>query len=245
MIRTVSQSYRDSHREKGPEYQELFTAPHTAMVWRMERTVLQRIVDEFLDSGIDDYLDFACGTGRVLGFLSARARSATGVDVSESMLEVARKNAPGAELICADITRDHVLRERSFDLITAFRFFPNAEDDLRVGALRELASRLRSDGVLVFNNHINAGSLAIRLARLRGRESADPTTRIMSRREVENLVAAAGLGIVREYPIASLPLSNRHMIRPVAVVESVERVLGRIPMTRSIAQNIVYVCRAS
>lgn len=44
-------------------------------------------------------LDFGCGVGRILSPLSARFALVTGVDVSPVMLEHARRNVPGAELI--------------------------------------------------------------------------------------------------------------------------------------------------
>ncbi len=61
--------------------------------------------------------------------------SATGIDVSASMLAVARQSAPSAEIVEGDPTREDLLSERHFDLITAFRSFPNAEDPLREAAM--------------------------------------------------------------------------------------------------------------
>ena len=77
------------------------------------------------------HLDFACGTGRILEYFAGRVDSSTGVDVSDSMMEVAGRWPPKAELIEADLTQNDVLGDRRFNLITAFRFFPNAEPELR------------------------------------------------------------------------------------------------------------------
>jgi hypothetical protein len=42
-----------------------------------------------------------------------------------------------------------------FDLITSFRFFGNAEPDLRMAALRAITGLLRGGGHLVINSHRN------------------------------------------------------------------------------------------
>ena len=240
----MNQSYRESHQCKGLDYDQSFrTSPHRAMVWRIEQSILDHIVSEFLPSGPGDYLDFACGTGRVLAFLGERARSSVGIDVSKSMLAEARKRFPTAELHCADLTREKALGDRRFDLVSAFRFFPNAEDDLRRDAIVCLVQHLRPSGLLVFNNHCNATSLPQRFARRLRRRNPVSTQRLMSRDDVEELVAGAGLRVVREFPLASLPLTENHMLRPVALFEWFERILTRIPATCAIAQNIIYVCR--
>jgi ubiquinone/menaquinone biosynthesis C-methylase UbiE len=47
-------------------------------------------------------IDFGCGTGRNLPALLAAGAGVTGVDASDAMLDVARRKAPGAELVQAD-----------------------------------------------------------------------------------------------------------------------------------------------
>ena len=65
----------------------------------------------------------------------------------------------------------------------------------------------------------------------------------MSREEVRELVATGGLRIVEELPIAVLPVSDRHMLHPVWLLEAIERGLGRLPGAASLAQNLIYTCR--
>jgi predicted TPR repeat methyltransferase len=164
--------------------------------------------------------------------------SSTGVDVSQSMMEVARSSAPDAELIEADLTQHDVLGDRTFDLITAFRFFPNAENELREGVFRALGRHLAPGGVLIFNNHKNRDSLRGRFARLRGRGSATGT---MTHADAERILPLAGLRVLRMTPVASLPLSEKHVLFPVALAEPLERMLSSLPVT-PFAQDILYVC---
>ena len=168
--------YTDRHKGRGPDYHATFSPdvnPYRSMVWRLEQRALNDILRNHLVPGKIAHLDFACGTGRILEHFQGNVASATGVDVSSSMMEIARKVAPGAELIEADLTQRDVLGERRFDLITAFRFFPNAEPELRRAVSSVLARHLASQGVLVFNNHKNRNSLPRRISRLLRQSSAN------------------------------------------------------------------------
>jgi SAM-dependent methyltransferase len=234
--------YAERHKARGSDYDETFSPevnPYRAMVWRLEQRALDGILRDYLVPGKIAHLDFACGTGRILGHLLGKVGSATGVDVSSSMMEVAQKVAPEAELIEADLTQDDVLGERRFDLITAFRFFPNAESDLRQAVFRVLARHLAPHGVLVFNNHKNRNSLARRIYRRLGRGVVRGT---MSHDEVEVLVAQVGLRIQEMIPLGSLPVSEKHPMLPTALVEPLEQWMSRLPGLAAVAQNVIYVC---
>jgi SAM-dependent methyltransferase len=234
--------YTDRHKGRGPEYHESFSPevnPYRAMAWRLEQRALDGILRHHLASEKPTHLDFACGTGRVLEYFAGQVSSSTGVDVSASMMEVAREVAPEAELLEADLTQQDVLGDRHFDLITAFRFFPNAEPELRQAVFSVLARHLSPHGVLVFNNHKNRNSLRARIARLRGRGVTRGT---MTHAEVEVLLPQAGLRILEVIPVASLPLSEKHVFLPVRLVEPMERMIGRCSPLAGLAQDIIYVC---
>ena len=233
------QSYRESHKRKGLDYHQTFvTERHRAMLWRLEQRILDQIFDRYLADRDIDYLDFACGTGRILGFLQSRVQSATGIDVSSSMLEVARAHVPGARALEGDITREPVLAGERFGLITAFRFFPNAEPELRADVLRALVRLLGPGGWLVFNNHVNSESLVHRIVRLLGRGGDSG----MTDSEVRSMVEQAGLRVVEACPLGVLPITDRHMLRPEIVAETVERALAHFPGVTRLAQDVIYVC---
>ena len=159
---------------------------------------------------------------------------------------MARNTLTGVELIQADLTCTDTLGDRRFDLITAFRFFPNAESQLRQDALTAIVRHLEPEGMLIFNNHRNRGSLIRRIVvagrrkiRTRGQQSQWG----MSRQEGYELVASAGLRVEREYSLAVLPLSDRHMLKPSGMIEVVEGCLSRIGLFAPLAQNLIFVCR--
>ncbi len=234
---------------KGDDYHETFSSfPHRSMIWSLERRLLRRLVFDLFPKAPPRYLDFACGTGRIIGHISPYCVSAVGVDVSASMLQIARRSLPDIELIEADITRDDQLSSREFDLITVFRFFSNAEPELRRAALTVLCRHLSVDGVLIFNNHKSSVSLRRRMGRAMSRVRCDRPTvedRVMSPEQVSDLVAGAGLRIERQYHFAVLPFADgRMMMVPAWLLGSIERVLGEIRLVAPLAQNRIYVCRS-
>jgi predicted TPR repeat methyltransferase len=202
--------YRFSHMatDKGPSYDDGFrTMRWRRYVWQREQHVLDCILQKYFSNKAIKHLDFACGTGRILQFMKERVGSCTGVDVSESMLNECRQKLPDTEILQADITKDDVLGKRTFDLITAFRFSPNAQPTLRTKAMECLSKHLSPDGLLVFNNHQNHTSIRYQIARLRGKR-----WRTMSNREVKDLVCSAGLAVAEVFVIGVLPVVDSYML---------------------------------
>ena len=75
------------------------------------------------------------------------------------MLALARARCPRAKLILGDVTTMPSLAPGPFDLITAFRFFLNAEPPLRSEVLAWMRASLQPGGLIVANFHLNPASL--------------------------------------------------------------------------------------
>jgi len=233
--------YRNSHLHsgKGETYEKHFQdIPWRAFVWDCEKRILDEVLRRHLRGRAISHLDFACGTGRILGALSGRAEESVGADVSQGMLDLARRNCPRSEIINTDITRQDVLKGRSFELITAFRFFPNAQPELRSESIRALERHLSGGGVLVLNNHRNSTSLLFRVARALGKRPKG-----MSPKDVKGITDAVGLEIVESFGIGVLPATDKHMLLPGWVHRSVDWFINRLGLGESLAQNVIYVSR--
>lgn len=128
-------------------------------MWRIERRFLAELVERNREHWPScRYLDFACGTGRVIQFVETLVASSQGIDIAPEMLEIAAQKVSRSELHCEDINSSGNHGD-VYDLITAFRFFLNAEPELRQAVMQSLAKRLRnSQSLLVFTNHGNPWS---------------------------------------------------------------------------------------
>jgi len=237
--------YRSAHLDEGEDYHAKFqNQVYRALLWEIERDVLLSIVRGFADPRAVQLLDFACGTGRVLEALAPEVGKPVGVDISSSMLEVARRLVPDAEIYCCDLTRDDTLTGRQFDMITAFRFFPNAEPALREEAMASLARLLAADGLLVLNNHRRAGSLKHRLRKLQAKVGlAKPKDlHTMADTEVYDLAARHGLVVVREYTAGVLPvLKERRPLLPATILRPIERWAAGVASLAPFGSHRIYV----
>jgi len=132
-----------------------------------------------------------------------------------------------------------------FALITAFRFFLNAEDELRAAVMVKLASLLDNGGALIFNNHMNKWSLHALLVRLYKFATFDKRKdfNALSNREVEALVRVAGLVVVKKYHYGFLPVLKEHTWIPMTLIRGLERILSRVKIFNGISTCVIYVCQ--
>ena len=155
------------------------------------------------------------------------------------MLEVARKRLNKTEIIEADITKDDILGNRKFNLITAFRFFPNAQPQLRMEAIRKCVNLLDTNGYIVFNNHMNSSSLTRRLSILLKNISISG----MSNADVESLLSEVGLKIEKIFHIGVIPSTDSHLLLPIPLLRFMERSMSKHKIFRNYAQNQIFVCK--
>jgi SAM-dependent methyltransferase len=94
-------------------------------------------------------LDAGCGTGAHLGAIAAARSRAVGLDLSHGMLRVARKAAPRAALVQADLNRELPVRRRAFDAVLSALVSEHLTELRRF--FGEAFSVLRRGGRLVFS----------------------------------------------------------------------------------------------
>ncbi|GHJ45893.1 putative methyltransferase YqeM [Catellatospora sp. TT07R-123] len=138
------------------------SAPYGALAKVYDRWVAdndyQRWVEFILDrlpsppSARPRVLDVCCGTGTMAGLLTERGCEVTGVDACEPMLEIARRAAPKARFVRADVP-DMPLGSGSFDVaICTFDSLNYLVADGMVSqALRRMAEASRPGALLVFD----------------------------------------------------------------------------------------------
>jgi SAM-dependent methyltransferase len=252
MDQSESRSGRDSRyarlhqvEDVGVRYdrQEYGAGGHDEFLWSLVRPFLRRLVTEQrLARRPIRYLDFACGTGRIVSALEDLVDDSTGIDISEYMVEEARAKVRHTRLVVADVLEEPDAVGGPYDLVTAFRFFLNTDDFVRPRAMAWLARQLAGPhSRLVFNVHGNAtGTLALTslYMRLRGWGPA----RLLGYRQVRELAEAAGLRIEACYGFGLFPrrLHRGLLRRP---VQAIERRAAASRLLRPISHDVLYVCR--
>jgi SAM-dependent methyltransferase len=228
-------SYADGYDEKlfGPGQFE-------AEVWRAEQDLLDRFLRE-CNVPNQRYLDFACGTGRIVTYLESRFAESVGLDISPSMLDIARQRVRRTQLVCGDGTRDAQVVDGRFDCITAFRFFLNAQPALRDEAMQFLASKLRdSSSVLIFNIHRNACSTAWPIGVI-NKLRRTPIQQ-MTFWQVRKLVERHGLQIVAWEGIGYLDQAFYSRM-PKKLWSAIEAAMRRVAFLKAVAVGLYFVCQ--
>ncbi len=242
--------YRKSHtsNSKGEDYDKSFrNSDYRQFILRWEDLVLKNIISEFVVNK-QNYLDFACGTGRITKLVEQSFNNAYGIDVSESMIKQATKKVKKAKIIKQDITISNPFESDQMDLITSFRFFLNAEKKLRSEVLDSLHSILNRDGYLVFNIHNNStiisrsiDKLAIFKKKLDGKKFQPQNS--MSISEVRCLLDKHNFEIVKTYHKALIPLKSEKSTFKISKYTKIENLFSGIDFAKHLSRNIIYVCR--
>lgn len=241
---TLKPDYRDSHTSKdyGKNYHKTFKDhAYRSYIWNQEKRILSGIALRYFEGSIDAHLDFACGTGRILTFFEQYTKSSTGLDISDSMLEVARKEVVRAKLISGDITRNELLGIQTYDLITAFRFFLRAQPQLKNEVMAKLVEHLNSNGYIVFNIHNNKSSISNNISKLYTKikyRKVSPRDE-MSYDEVCTLVNRHGLEVVQTYPYGTFPVFRGEQKFPVKITQFTDGLIKN----RYLSTYNIFVCQ--
>jgi SAM-dependent methyltransferase len=246
-VNSLPFDYRRSHVNpgKGSRYDAIY-APGSALAFywdHFERPYLEGQFGRAKQAHPDGrYMDFACGTGRILEVGASYFQDSTGIDVSEAMSDLARAKVPSARIVRADVLAEPV-DVGTFDVITLFRFLLRA-GDLRDEVLHWLRGVIRDDGLLIVNNHRNAHSLRGILYRIGERIHPDGFgNELLTDRQVEAMIRRCGFEVVEEYGFGSVPSFRGHLLVPRRVLTILEPRLAGSGRSAQFAKNRIYVCR--
>ena len=201
-LRDFLQGHRDegdyrtgqSTEGSGLRYDANFRSGYLATLWtEIERPLIDGILRDL--GGPDrTCLDFACGTGRITKVAASHFGIVIGVDVSADMLSQAA--TPGnVVLLPIDITTNHGI-DGTFDVVTAFRFFLNAESSLRLDALTAIHRHLNEGGTLICNVQTNASSPIGLVYRMFNWLLSRPVRHTLGLEAVKGLLTSSGFEIV-------------------------------------------------
>ncbi len=241
-------SYRDSHSNPGYSrcYERTFEQGYYAHLWRgVERPLVSAILADLASRGATRSLDFACGTGRILQLHLDHFADVIGNDIAGEMLGTARGRCPAARIVHADLTEpggNHGIHGRQ--VCTAFRFFLNAEPQLRAAAAEAIRGCLDPGGHLVANFHVNAHSPVGRLYRLRNWMTGRTINNVMSEQDAVALLSAHGFDVEAVHWYGLWPRFGWRFDRlnRLMIMRS-EALASRVPSLRRHAQIFIIVAR--
>ncbi len=236
--------YRKSHINKDYDYHKLFHEDkRTKVIWEIEQTIIPQIINKYFTLPVEAHLDFACGTGRILNLLSRFTTTTTGVDVSESMTQLALKNkrSDNITIKIADITKEDVLEESKFNLITAFRFFPHAEKQLRDEVMGKLICHMNDESILVFNNHANLKSFRNLIVKII--TFGEKGNWGYPFKEMVDLIDKHDLELIDYQGIGLIPFFENCPNFICKLLTKLELLFTRFKFFRKHCENIILICR--
>lgn len=97
----------------------------------------------------DSALDVGCGSGgRIIRLLVSHKFKVTGIDVSEKMLEIAKRNHPDSDFHLDSIEQWE--NDEVFDLVIAWDSIFHIEASRQAAVVNKLTQKLRPSGVLIY-----------------------------------------------------------------------------------------------
>jgi len=227
--------YTTSHFDKGEDYHLRFeNLPGRKNIWDLEKIIIENFLS---NKKLYNQLDFASGTGRIAKFLETKVTDQSLLDSSQKMLEYSKTilNLNNTTFIHEDFTKINL--NKKFDLITAFRFFPNAEPFLRKKAMSFISDHLSDSGILILNNHKNFWSIPFLLERLTFRSNGFG----MTHKEVKELVKTNNLKIYQYKSVGLITNKEKSLVIPWSIISKLENFLFKIYSNHLIGYNVIYL----
>ncbi len=235
--------YSTSHMKAGVVYQARFyDRPGRAAMWVLEKHLIKKI---FTNIAPGLALDFATGTGRIVSMLDEYLPNCEfhGIDISRNMLDIARDQCTRTTFHEMDGRQalEH-FGEESFDVVSAFRFFANAEPALREDVAKQIAGLTRPGGHVVLNNHRSFWSIPYVMMRAAGSNDGNYGAR---NADIKQLFLEQGFSCVHRYSLGVWPQTEfRSVLLPWRVTNAIENFNMRyLSGTHALGYNTIFVFR--
>ncbi len=233
-------SYRDSHvgEDRGLQYDATHANKVDALIWDVFiKDLVAQEAKACAARGGRRYLDFACGTGRVLKIGQPHFPECLGIDISDDMLAVARDRVPAAEFIRADVTSNPDVVSGEFDFVSIFRFLLNAERPLSMQVLSWLAAHMPTGAILVGNNHMSRYSFR-GIATMLSNALLGTKLNHLSRGDVTRMLEESGFKVRRWSGYRVLPSFRGKPILGRTVQGGLERFLHAVGLGRAGSEHV-------
>jgi len=235
-------SKKFQNQNEAQHYEKGVYAPgsYYDLMWEMEKEFLKERINVIKKGQKKiEYLDFACGTGRVISYVEKFVDISVGVDIAKEMLKIAGKKLKKSKLVQRDIIENPLTGK--YDLITSFRFFLNAEPKLRHRILDSLVKNMKPTTSFIFSIHGNTFSLrfiVFWLSRLFSNKLSQ-----MSFYDVKEMLSDHNLEIVNYTSVGFLP-KFLYKVKPLRrFLYKADRFLHTLKMCKPFSQILIFEVR--
>jgi ubiquinone/menaquinone biosynthesis C-methylase UbiE len=118
--------------------------------YRSQSDTVHRLHQIFGNGGLK-HLDLACGTGPHIEYFIKEGYQCNGLDISQSMLDIAALHCPEAQFELGNMCTFET--DSSYDLITCFLYSIHYSGDIENlnGSIKSAHKALKKDGIFCFN----------------------------------------------------------------------------------------------
>jgi hypothetical protein len=224
------------------KYEHVTYAPdsYASRINERQQEYLRKLVQREFGAKLPVQHDFACGTGRAIRTLHGLVREAHGYDTSAEMMAKAEEVGSQAQWhqIPADGPVPNPVPAGHPAIVTMFRLLLNVDEQVRERAIAFAGKALPTPdaGVLVVENHGNAGSLRHLRAR---RHSGERWFAELSHAEVTQLLDRHGFEIVERRGFSMLTES----LNRIPLARAADAAARALPGTDGFAVNVLYTAR--
>lgn len=259
-----NQSYNSSYAQLylnnskiAEKYNQAISNKFEEFIWSLEKHFLHSIF-KYMNTKQMNYMDYACGTGRIVSFLSREYefKRIVGSDISDIMLEGAKKESPNNHIgfIRLNVAENNGEFKESLDVVTSFRLFLNLEDNNRLIILKGLNKIIKENGVLIVNNHMNRFSLKGLVAfcfhhilkrplKHEKKQNKKSVINTMTEPHFKRLLRESGFIVEKVYRFSLLPGHNNFLLLPSKPLYYLEIFLAKVPILNLFSKDQIYVCR--
>lgn len=110
------------------------------------RTKEVDLVFSYCDKSEPVVLEIGYGNGREAKYILTKTSHYTGIDISESMQGIARRNVPGAKFLCADVHT--YIPEQPIDIVFAFASLLHSDKTQLSAWLQKIHTHLTTRGLI-------------------------------------------------------------------------------------------------
>jgi len=180
----------------------------------------EKLIGRYKKTPSKKILDSACGTGTHVGYLEKLGFEVTGLDISEEMLNEARKKNPKVNFLHGDIKKFQ-LKDTFGTIICFFNsiLYCNGQSEIQK-CLANFFSHLENGGVLIFD--MVDKSIGVDSSKERGREYAKKDIRISFKPQWIYNHKKKNLDLMIDFVINGKTLHDHHIMGAFSINELIK-----------------------